>query len=43
MRERAVQCSCVVEWSNEDRTYIVSLPEWGNLVRTHNATYAAAL
>jgi predicted RNase H-like HicB family nuclease len=33
----------VIEWSEEDRVYVVSLPEWGELVHTHGETYEAAL
>ena len=35
--------SIVIEWSDEDQAYIVSLPEWGDLVHTHGATYEEAL
>jgi antitoxin HicB len=35
--------SMVIEWSDEDNTYIVSLPEWGDLVHTHGETYAEAV
>ncbi len=35
--------SMVLEWSDEDQVYIVSLPEWGDLVHTHGATYEEAL
>jgi antitoxin HicB len=35
--------SMVIEWSDEDNTYIVSLPEWGDLVHTHGGTYAEAV
>ncbi|MFN8636215.1 MAG: type II toxin-antitoxin system HicB family antitoxin [Chloroflexota bacterium] len=35
--------SMVIEWSNEDRVFIVSLPEWGDLVHTHGASYEEAL
>jgi predicted RNase H-like HicB family nuclease len=35
--------SMVIEWSDEDDPYIVSLPEWGDLVHTHGATYAEAV
>jgi predicted RNase H-like HicB family nuclease len=34
--------SIVIEWSNEDQLYIVSLPEWGELIHTHGATYEEA-
>jgi predicted RNase H-like HicB family nuclease len=33
----------VIEWSNEDQVYIVSLPEWGPGARTHGATYDEAV
>ena len=34
--------SMIIQWSNEDQTYIVSIPEFpGNL--THGATYEAAV
>ncbi len=35
--------SIVIEWSDEDALYIVSLPEWGDLVHTHGRTYEEAL
>jgi predicted RNase H-like HicB family nuclease len=35
--------SMVIEWSDEDNAYIVSLPEWGDLVHTHGETYAEAV
>lgn len=35
--------SMTIEWSDEDQAYIVSLPEWGELVHTHGATYEEAL
>jgi len=34
--------SIVIEWSNEDQLYVVSLPEWGDLIHTHGATYEEA-
>jgi antitoxin HicB len=34
--------SMIIEWSNEDQVYIVSLPEWGPYAKTHGATYAEA-
>jgi predicted RNase H-like HicB family nuclease len=33
----------VIEWSDEDQVYIVSLPEWGPGARTHGATYDEAV
>jgi predicted RNase H-like HicB family nuclease len=32
-----------LEWSDEDQVFVVSLPEWGDLVHTHGATYEEAL
>ena len=32
-----------IEWSDEDQVYVVSLPEWGDLVHTHGTTYEEAL
>jgi antitoxin HicB len=39
----APRYSMVIAWSEEDQIYVVSLPEWGNLVHTHGATYAEAV
>ena len=30
-----VRYSVLVQWSDEDRAYVVSFPEWGDLVPTH--------
>lgn len=35
--------SIVIEWSREDQVFVVSLPEWGDLIHTHGDTYEAAL
>jgi predicted RNase H-like HicB family nuclease len=35
--------SMVIEWSDDDEAYVVSLPEWGELVHTHGVTYEEAL
>jgi antitoxin HicB len=35
--------SIVIDWSDEDGVYVVSLPEWGDLVHTHGATHEEAL
>ncbi|HEV2238106.1 MAG TPA: type II toxin-antitoxin system HicB family antitoxin [Ktedonobacterales bacterium] len=35
--------SMVIAWSEEDQIYVVSLPEWGDLIHTHGATYAEAV
>ena len=38
-----VRYSMVIEWSEEDQVFIVSLPEWGDLVHTHGETYEDAV
>ena len=35
--------SMLIEWSERDHVYIVSLPEWGGGAKTHGATYAEAV
>jgi len=35
--------SMVIEWSDEDNVYVVSLPEWGPYAQTHGATYDEAV
>ena len=35
--------SIVIEWSDDDQVYVLSLPEWGVLVHTHGDTYEGAL
>jgi predicted RNase H-like HicB family nuclease len=35
--------SIVIEWSYEDQVFVVSLPEWGDLIHTDGDTYEAAL
>ena len=35
--------SVVIQWSDEDQKYIVSLPEFGPYARTSGATYEEAL
>ena len=32
----------IIQWSDEDQAYVVSLPEWGSGARTHGATYEEA-
>jgi antitoxin HicB len=32
----------IIQWSDEDQKYIVSLPEWGDLAHTPGATYEEA-
>lgn len=35
--------SILIQWSDEDKKYIVSLPEFGLYAHTHGETYAEAL
>jgi predicted RNase H-like HicB family nuclease len=32
----------IIQWSDEDQAYVVSLPEWGPGCKTHGATYEEA-
>jgi antitoxin HicB len=32
----------LIQWSVQDGVYVVSLPEWGDTIHTHGATYAEA-
>ncbi len=34
--------SMIIQWSDEDQLYIVSLPEWGDFAHTHGRTYVEA-
>src|SRR5687768_4815557 len=34
--------SMLIQWSEEDQLYLVGLPEWGDTVHTHGATYMEA-
>lgn len=34
--------SMLIQWSDEDEAYIVSLPEFGPYARTHGSTYEEA-
>ena len=33
----------IIQWSDEDRCFVVSLPEWGEFCHTHGDTYEEAL
>ena len=35
--------SILIKWSEEDKIYIASLPEWGKYARTHGNSYEEAL
>ena len=32
----------IIQWSEEDQLYIVSLPEWGDFAHTHGRTHVEA-
>ncbi|MBH8552438.1 type II toxin-antitoxin system HicB family antitoxin [Nostocaceae cyanobacterium CENA357] len=32
----------VIQWSDEDECFVVSLPEWGEFCHTHGETYEKA-
>jgi len=32
----------IIQWSDEDQSYVVSLPEWGKSCKTHGNTYEEA-
>lgn len=35
--------SIIIQWSDEDECFVVSLPEWGEFCHTHGDTYEEAL
>ncbi|NES68111.1 MAG: type II toxin-antitoxin system HicB family antitoxin [Okeania sp. SIO2D1] len=35
--------SILIQWSEEDKTYITNLPHWGKYAQTHGETYEEAL
>ncbi len=35
--------SIILQWSDEDNCFVVSLPEWGDFCHTHGDTYEEAL
>ena len=41
MNER-LRYSMLIQWSDVDEVYIVSFPEWGDLVHTHGESYEEA-
>jgi len=43
MNNIPLRYTIVIQWSNDDEAYVVSLPEWGDLVHTHGDTYGEAL
>ena len=42
MRIQQPRYSMLIQWSDEDQKYIVSLPEWGPYAHTHGDTYEEA-
>ena len=38
-----LQYSVVIQWSDEDQAYLVTLPEFGSEPQTHGATYKEAM
>ena len=32
----------IIQWSDEDKCYVVSLPEWGDSCKTHGESYEEA-
>jgi antitoxin HicB len=37
------QYTILIQWSDEDECFVVSLPEWGEFVHTHGNSYEEAL
>lgn len=35
--------SILIQWSDEDQCFVISLPEWGDRCHTHGDTYEEAL
>ncbi|MFM2431761.1 MAG: hypothetical protein RLZZ511_2974 [Cyanobacteriota bacterium] len=33
----------IIQWSDQDQCFVVSLPEWGDFCHTHGNTHAEAL
>ncbi len=40
---RGMKYTIIIQWSNEDKCFVVSLPEWGEFCHTHGDTYEEAL
>ena len=46
MNEHRLHYSMLIEWSEEDQAYLVTLPEWADRVMmpaTHGSTYGEAV
>lgn len=37
------QYTMLIQWSNEDECFVVSLPEWGEFCHTHGNSYEEAV
>jgi len=43
MIELKSRYTVIVQWSDEDQCFVVSLPEWGEFCHTHGETYEEAI
>jgi antitoxin HicB len=43
MNDLAAKYTVIIQWSDEDSYFVVSLPEWGEFCHTHGDTYEEAL
>src|SRR5581483_10217279 len=39
---KAPRFTMIIQWSDDDQCYVVSLPEWGPYAKAHGATYEEA-
>ncbi|MEA5532906.1 type II toxin-antitoxin system HicB family antitoxin [Crocosphaera sp. XPORK-15E] len=37
-----IHYTIIIQWSEEDKCYVVTLPEWGEFCHTHGDTYEEA-
>jgi antitoxin HicB len=37
-----IKYTIIIQWSEEDKCFVVSLPEWGEFCHTHGDTYKEA-
>lgn len=38
-----IHYTIIIQWSEADKCFVVSLPEWGEFCHTHGDTYQEAL
>ena len=38
-----INYTMIIQWSNKDKCFVVTLPEWGELCHTYGDTYEEAL